>query len=126
MRDSSLSKFIAITGSSGKTTVKNMIGNALRVYKKTYFSPNSYNNHYGVPLSVSNMNFYDDYGVFEIGMNKFNEIYKLSALVKPHIGVITNVSEAHIENFKNLSGIAKAKAEIIQNIQKGGTIILNR
>ena len=72
------------------------------------------------------MNFYDDYGVFEIGMNKFNEIYKLSALVKPHIGVITNVSEAHIENFKNLSGIAKAKAEIIQNIQKGGTIILNR
>ena len=59
-------------------------------------------------------------------MNKSNEIYKLSALVKPHIGIITNVSEAHLENFKNINGIAKAKSEIIYNIQKDGTIILNK
>ena len=61
-----------------------------------------------------------------MGMSKSNEIYKLSALVKPHIGIITNVSEAHLENFRNIEGIAKAKSEIIYNIQKGGTIILNR
>ena len=59
-------------------------------------------------------------------MSKFNEINKLSQLVKPHIGIITNVSEAHLENFRNIKDIAKAKSEIIYNIQKGGTVILNR
>ena len=59
-------------------------------------------------------------------MSKFNEINKLSQLVKPHIGIITNVSEAHLENFRNIKDIAKAKSEIINNIQKGGTVILNR
>ena len=92
----------------------------------TYFSPKSYNNQYGVPLSISNMSLDDDFGVFEVGMSKLNEIFKLSALVKPHIGIITNVSEAHLENFRNLKEIAKAKSEIIYNIQKSGTVILNR
>ncbi len=122
----SSSKFIAITGSSGKTTVKTMIGNLLKNYSTTYFSPNSYNNHYGVPLSMCNMNLYDDFGVFEVGMSKFNEINKLSALVKPHVAAITNVSEAHLENFRSIKDIAKAKSEIIYNIENGGTVILNR
>ncbi len=126
VRNTSAARFIAITGSSGKTTVKTMLGNLLNQYSKTYFSPSSYNNHYGVPLSISNMNFYDNYGVFEVGMSKFKEIYKLSALVKPHIAIITNISEAHLENFRNIGGIAKAKSEIIYNIEKGGTVILNR
>ncbi len=125
-RNLSSARFIAITGSSGKTTVKAMLGNLLNEYSKTYFSPKSYNNQYGVPLSISNLNPNDNFGVFEVGMNKFNEIYKLSALVKPHIGVITNISEAHLENFRSIKDIAKAKSEIIYNIQKGGTVILNR
>ena len=125
-RNLSSASFIAVTGSSGKTTVKTMLGNLLKKYGKTYFSPKSYNNQYGVPLSISNMNPDDDFGVFEVGMNKFNEIFKLSALIKPHIGIITNVSEAHLENFKDISDIAKAKSEIIYNIQSGGTVILNR
>ena len=125
-RNLSSGRFIAVTGSSGKTTVKTMLGNLLNEYSKTYFSPKSYNNQYGVPLSISNVNPNDSFGVFEVGMNKFNEIYKLSALVKPHIGIITNVSEAHLENFRNIKDIAKAKSEIIYNIQKGGTVILNR
>ena len=125
-RNLSSARFIAVTGSSGKTTVKAMLGNLLNKYSKTYFSPKSYNNQYGVPLSISNINPNDNYGVFEVGMNKFNEIYRLSALVKPHIGIITNISEAHLENFKNIRDIAKAKSEIIYNIQKGGTVILNR
>ena len=87
-RDFSSAKFIAVTGSSGKTTVKTMLGNLLSEYSKTYFSPESYNNQYGVPLSISNTNPDDDFAVFEVGMNKFNEIYKLSKIVKPHIGII--------------------------------------
>ena len=67
-----------------------------------------------------------EYGVFEIGMSKFGEINLLSKLVKPHIGIITNIGEAHIENFKNLKEIADAKGEMIYNINEGGTIILNR
>ncbi len=125
-RDLSSATFIAVTGSSGKTTVKSMLGNLLAQFSNTYFSPKSYNNQYGVPLSISNIGPRDDFGVFEVGMNKFNEIYKLSSLVKPHIGIITNVSEAHLENFRNTKDIAKAKSEIIYNIEKGGTVILNR
>ena len=125
-RNLSSARFVAVTGSSGKTTVKTMLGNLLNEYSKTYFSPKSYNNQYGVPLSISNLNPNDNFGVFEVGMNKFNEIYKLSALIKPHIGIITNVSEAHLENFRNIKDIAKAKSEIIYNIQKGGTVILNK
>ncbi len=126
IRAHSSAKFIAITGSSGKTSVKTMTGNLLKEYSNTYFSPNSYNNQYGVPLSICNMKMNDNFGVFEVGMNKFNEIYKLSALVKPHIATITNISEAHLENFKNIRDIAKAKSEIIYNVQKEGTVILNR
>ncbi len=125
-RQTSSSRFIAITGSSGKTTVKTMLGNLLKKYSKTYFSPKSYNNQYGVPLSILNLSPDDDFGVFEVGMSKFNEIHKLSRLIKPHIGIITNVSEAHLENFRNIKDIAKAKSEIIYNIKKNGTVILNR
>ena len=97
-------------------------------YKNTQvlFSPKSYNNHFGVPLSLCNIEPKHKYGVFEVGMNRFNEIFKLSSILKPDIGIITNVSEAHIENFRNINEIAKAKSEIIYNIKKGGTIILNR
>jgi UDP-N-acetylmuramyl pentapeptide synthase len=66
------------------------------------------------------------YGIFEIGMSKKGEIDNLSKLIKPHIGIITNIGEAHIENFSNIHGIAKAKSEIINSIEKNGTIILNR
>ena len=66
------------------------------------------------------------YGVFEIGMSNTGEIRKLSNLVKPNIAIITNIGEAHIENFENLNDIAKAKSEIIENINKDGYLILNR
>ncbi len=125
-RSSSNSIVIGVTGSSGKTTLKTMLGKLLGFYKDTYFSPKSFNNHYGVPLSLSNLEINHRYGVFEIGMSKKGEINKLSKLVRPHIGIITNVAEAHIENFKNIKGIAKAKSEIIKNIQKEGVLIINR
>jgi len=117
---------IGITGSVGKTTLKNLVGFSLKNYGKVYFSPHSYNNKFGVPLSLSNIKENVNYGVFEIGMDKKGEIYKLSKIVKPEIGVITNISEAHLKNFNNLKGIAEAKSEIIDNIPYGGDIILNK
>ena len=118
-------KVIAVTGSSGKTTLKTLIGKTLNEYGKTYFSQKSYNNHIGVPLSLCNLENDHKYGIFEIGMSKAGEIRKLSNLVKPDIAIITNISEAHVENFYNLNGIAKAKSEIIENINQGGYLILN-
>ena len=123
-RDLTSAKIIAVTGSSGKTSLKNLIKNLLQNYGKTLCSPRSYNNHFGVPLSLFNHTKHK-YGVFEVEWIKL-EINNLTNLVKPHIGIITNIGEAHIENFKNQKGIADAKAEIINNIKKNGTIILNR
>ena len=125
-RHFSKAKIIAVTGSSGKTTIKTLIGKMLKIFGKTYYSPKSFNNHYGVPLSLSNLEYEHDYGVFEIGMSKSGEINKLSKLVRPNIGIITNIGQAHIENFKNIKGIAKAKSEIINNINQDGVIVLNR
>ena len=125
-RKNAQTKIIAITGSAGKTSLKNLIKNLLQKFGATHFSPKSYNNQLGVPLSLSHLSTKHKYGVFEIGMSKAGEILKLSKIVSPHIGIITNIGEAHIENFKNLKGIANSKGEIIENIQKNGTLILNR
>ena len=125
-REYTSAKIIAITGSAGKTSLKNLIKELLQNFGKTYASPKSFNNHLGVPISLSNLNIDDKFGVFEVGMSKAGEIKNLTKLIKPHIGVITNIGEAHLENFKNIRGIAKAKSEIIENIKNGGTIILNR
>ena len=119
-------KIFAITGSAGKTSLKNLIGELMQNFGATFSSPKSYNNHYGVPLSLSQLNLHHKYGIFEIGMSKAGEINSLTKLVRPHIGIITNIGEAHIENFKNLRGIANAKGELINNIEEKGTIILNR
>ncbi len=118
-------RVVAITGSSGKTTLKTILGKTLSEYGKTYFSQKSYNNHIGVPLSLCNIENDHKYGVFEIGMSNTGEIRNLSNLVKPDIAIITNIGEAHAENFDNLNDIVKAKSEIIENIKKDGYLILN-
>ena len=125
-RDNSFAEIIGITGSVGKTTLKNLLSFSLKNYGKVYSSPHSYNNKFGVPLSLSNLKSNIDYGVFEIGMDKKGEIDHLSKIVKPEIAIITNISEAHFKNFKTLKDIAKTKSEIIHNISKGGSIVLNR
>jgi MurE/MurF fusion protein len=126
LRENLSSKIISITGSCGKTSLKELIGKTLnKIYQVTY-SPKSFNNKFGVPLSLFNLKKNDDFGIFEIGMDKKGEIDKLSKIIKPDIGVITNISYAHIKNFKNINQIALAKAEIIHNIKKGGYLILNR
>ena len=125
-REKTSAKIIAVTGSAGKTSLKDLLKNLLKNFGDTLSSPKSYNNHFGVPISLSQLRVNHNYGVFEVGMSKKGEINTLTKIIKPHIGIITNVGEAHIENFKNLKGIADAKGEIINNIIKGGTLILNR
>ena len=119
-------KIIAVTGSCGKTSLKNMLVGSLKFFGKTSYSEKSFNNYIGVPLSLFNLNLNAKFGVFEAGMDKMGEINNLTGLIKPDIGVITNISYAHSRNFKSLNGIAKAKSEIIYNINTGGLIILNR
>ena len=116
---------VAITGSAGKTSLKELLAQSLDQMMPTAFSKKSFNNKYGVPLSLLNINKKHKIGVFEIGMDKKGEINKLSKLIRPDVGVITNITYAHAKNFNTLKGIAKAKAELIDNISPGGKIILN-
>ena len=124
-RDNISAKVISITGSCGKTTLKEMMGYVLKKISKTTYSPKSFNNKYGVPLSLFNLKQNDDFGVLEVGMDKKGEIDNLTKIIKPDLGVITNISYAHSKNFNNIKQIAEAKAEIINNIKKNGSIILN-
>ena len=105
---------IAITGSSGKTSTKDALAMALATQGKTHASFASYNNHWGVPLSLARMPCDAQYGVFELGMNHGGEIGKLSRLVRPDVAVITNVSSAHLKSFSCEADIAKAKGEIFE------------
>ena len=125
-RKSLNSNTIAITGSAGKTSVKELVGFCLNKLSKTYFSKNSFNNKYGVPLSIFNTPQETRFVVLEAGMDKKGEIDYLTNLIKPNLGLITNISYAHIENFKNLNQIAEAKSELINNIIPGGTLIINK
>tara|TARA_B100000963_G_scaffold360740_1_gene392810 strand:- start:1477 stop:4329 length:2853 start_codon:yes stop_codon:yes gene_type:complete len=118
-------KIISITGSCGKTTLKEMIGLTLQKISKTTYSEKSFNNKYGVPLSLFNLKQNDEFGVLEVGMDKKGEIDYLTKITKPDLGVITNISYAHSKNFENISQIANAKAEIINNIKKDGAVVLN-
>jgi murE/murF fusion protein len=125
VRISSSISSVAITGSAGKTSLKEMLGQMISKLCQTSYSKKSFNNKYGVPISLFNINEGDKIGIFEVGMNKKGEIDLLTKNILPNIGVITNISYAHIENFKNLKSIAQAKSEIINNIVENGTIILN-
>ena len=116
---------IAITGSCGKTTLKELLGSVMGKISYTSISPKSYNNKFGVPLSLLNIKENDQYGILEVGMDKKGEIDYLTRIIEPNIGVITNINYAHAKNFKNIKQIALAKSEIINNIKSNGSIILN-
>ena len=126
LRENLSSKIISITGSCGKTSLKELIGKSLNKISQTTYSPKSFNNKFGVPLSLFNLKKNDDFGIFEIGMDKQGEIEYLSKIIRPDVGVITNISYAHIKNFKNINEIALAKSEIINNIKDDGYLILNK
>ena len=124
-RENIKTKIIAITGSCGKTTLKELLGNSLKHISTVGISPKSYNNKYGVPLSLFNLDQKNNYGVLEIGMDKKGEIDYLSKIVKPDVSLITNINYAHAKNFKNIKQIALAKSEIINNTKINGVVVLN-
>jgi UDP-N-acetylmuramoyl-tripeptide--D-alanyl-D-alanine ligase len=116
----------AITGSVGKTSTKDMARVVFSRFGETHASAASYNNHWGVPLSLARMPASARFGLFELGMNHAGEIAALVEQVKPHVAVITRVAPVHLENFANIEGIADAKAEIFSGILEGGVAIINR
>jgi UDP-N-acetylmuramoyl-tripeptide--D-alanyl-D-alanine ligase len=125
-RDRTAARIIAVTGSVGKTTSKEMLRQALSPSGTVHASVASFNNHWGVPLTLARMPETTDYGIFEIGMNHANEIRPLVGMVRPHIAMITTIAPAHLGNFRDLDEIAAAKAEIFEGVVPGGHAILNR
>ncbi|HEX6980351.1 MAG TPA: UDP-N-acetylmuramoylalanyl-D-glutamyl-2,6-diaminopimelate--D-alanyl-D-alanine ligase [Alphaproteobacteria bacterium] len=119
-------RFIAVTGSVGKTSTKEALRHVLAALGPTHASAGSYNNHIGVPLTLARMPADTAYGVFEIGMNHPGEISPLVGMVRPDIAVVTTVEAVHLAHFPNgLDGVAAAKAEIFEGL-KGGVAIINR
>ena len=125
-RARSKSRIIAITGSVGKTGTKEALKACLTPSGKTHASEKSYNNHWGVPLTLARMPSDAKFGVFEIGMNHPGEITPLTRMVRPDIAIITTVAPVHIGFFGSEEAIADAKAEIFTGLEPGGVAILNR
>ncbi|WP_091863647.1 UDP-N-acetylmuramoylalanyl-D-glutamyl-2,6-diaminopimelate--D-alanyl-D-alanine ligase [Methylobacterium brachiatum] len=117
---------VAVTGSVGKTGTKEALRHVLAGQGETHASAASYNNHWGVPLTLARMPQATRYGVFEIGMNHPAEIVPLTAQVRPDIALITTVEPVHIEHFASVSAIADAKGEIFSGLEPGGVAIINR
>lgn len=125
-RARSRARIIAVTGSVGKTTTKEMLRQVLASAGKVHAAVASFNNHWGVPLTLARMPEDTDFGVFEIGMNHPGEIRPLTKMVRPHAAIITTIAAAHLGHFRDLDEIADAKAEIFEGIVPGGAAILNR
>jgi UDP-N-acetylmuramoyl-tripeptide--D-alanyl-D-alanine ligase len=125
-RDRSLARIVAITGSVGKTSSKEMIKLALAQTGLTHASAASHNNHWGVPLTLARMPRDAAFGVFEIGMNHAGEITPLTGMVRPHIAVVTQIAASHLGHFDSLEGIADAKAEIFSGVVDEGHALINR
>ena len=124
-RKRSKAQIIAVTGSVGKTSTKDMLQIALAQEGPTHASVASYNNHWGVPLSLARMPLDTQFGIFEIGMNCPGEIAPLVRQVRPHAALITTVSEAHLGAFGDIGSIAFEKASIMEGLVDGGCAILN-
>jgi UDP-N-acetylmuramoyl-tripeptide--D-alanyl-D-alanine ligase len=121
-------RVIAVTGSAGKTGTKEMLRACLSAVApgKVHASEKSYNNHWGVPLTLARMPRETQYGVFEIGMNHADEIWPLSDMVRPHAAIVTTVEAVHLEHFGSVEAIADAKAEIFEGLVSGGSAIIKR
>jgi UDP-N-acetylmuramoyl-tripeptide--D-alanyl-D-alanine ligase len=123
-RSRSNAKVVAVTGSAGKTTTKEILRIALNAIGRTHASAASYNNHWGVPLSLAALPRDAEYGVFEVGMNHFGELRNLVGFVKPHVALITTIAPAHLEFFGSCEAIADAKSEIFEGLLPGGAALI--
>jgi UDP-N-acetylmuramoyl-tripeptide--D-alanyl-D-alanine ligase len=119
-------RVIAVTGSVGKTSTKEALLTVLSAQGETHASVASFNNHWGVPLSLARCPATTRFAIFEIGMNHAGEIEPLVKLVRPHLAIITTVEPVHLEFFSGIEAIADAKAEIFAGVEPGGAVVLNR
>ena len=117
---------IAVTGSVGKTSTKEALRRVLGAQGETHASAASFNNHWGVPLSLARCPATARFAIFEIGMNHAGEIEPLVKIVRPQVAVITTVEPVHLEFFSGIEAIADAKAEIFEGLEPGGAVVLNR
>jgi UDP-N-acetylmuramoyl-tripeptide--D-alanyl-D-alanine ligase len=119
-------RVVAVTGSAGKTTTKEMLRACFAAIGRTHASEKSYNNHWGVPLTLARMPADTAFAVIEIGMNHPGEIRPLSKLARPHVALVTTVAPAHLGHFRSVEEIAEAKAEIFEGVVAGGVMIVPR
>ena len=124
-RTRSDARIVAVTGSVGKTSTKEMLRAMLGDQGRTHASVASYNNHWGVPLTLARMPTDTEYAVIEIGMNHPGEIAPLSKMTRPHVTLITTVAAAHLEAFDNVEGIALEKASVMEGLEYGGVSVMN-
>ncbi|MPZ39769.1 MAG: UDP-N-acetylmuramoylalanyl-D-glutamyl-2,6-diaminopimelate--D-alanyl-D-alanine ligase [Rhizobiales bacterium] len=125
-RARSQAQVIGVTGSVGKTGTKEALRLALESSGETHTSVASYNNHWGVPLSLGRCPASARFAVFEMGMNHAGEIEPLSRLVQPHVAIVTTIAPVHLEHLGSIAAIADAKAEIFQGLVPGGAAVINR
>ncbi len=118
-------KIIAITGSNGKTTSKELILNVLKSKYKTTATKGNLNNHLGVPLSLLEINENTDFGIIEMGANHINEISQLCKIAEPNFGYITNFGNAHLEGFGSIEGVIKGKSELYNYLINNKSLIFN-
>lgn len=122
---------VAITGSNGKTTLKNMIALIMLAAchgdeKQVLATQGTLNNHWGLPMTLARLNKEHKFAAIEMGMNHFGEIEYLTKMTRPNVAVITNAASAHLEGLGDVAGVARAKAEIFSGLQQNGIAILNR
>ena len=124
-RARSAARVVAVTGSVGKTSTKEMLRTVLSAQGRTHAAEASYNNHWGVPLTLARMPVDTEYAVIEIGMNHPGEIGPLARLTRPHVAMVTTVAAAHLEAFDDLAGIAREKGAIFEGLEPGGIAVFN-
>jgi UDP-N-acetylmuramoyl-tripeptide--D-alanyl-D-alanine ligase len=116
-------KIVALSGSNGKTSTKEIIG--ILLGEKTHKTPGTWNNYLGVPLTMLMLQDHHEFGVLEMGINHFGELRDLCSFSHPNIALLTNVGPAHLQEFKDLDGVALAKGEIFQGLKKGDVAVIN-
>ena len=116
---------VAVTGSVGKTSTKEMLRDVLQGQGRTHVAEASYNNHWGVPLTLARMPADTELAVIEIGMNHPGEIAPLAKMARPHVAIVTTVAPAHLEAFENIEGIAHEKAAIFEGLEPNGAAVIN-
>jgi UDP-N-acetylmuramoyl-tripeptide--D-alanyl-D-alanine ligase len=125
-RARSAARVIAVTGSVGKTSTKEMLRMMLGCQGRAHVAEKSFNNHWGVPLTLARMPADTEFAVIEMGMNHPGEITPLSRLARPHVALVTNIEGVHLAAFGSVEEIADAKAEVFAGLEPGGIAILNR